>query len=65
MESLCAPLLTNYLETTLCAEQYGFHKNRSTSLAIFNYTKFVYEEINKNKIFNQRTKIHFQIAMNT
>ena len=52
MESLSTPLLTNYLEVNnvLCDEQYGFRKNRSTSSAIFNYTKFVIDEINKTNV---------------
>ena len=52
MENLCVPLLTFYLENTgiLCDEQYGFRKNRSTSSAIFNYTKFLVDEINNTKV---------------
>ena len=52
MEGLCVPLLTSHLEIAdiLCDEQYGFRKNRSTSSAIFNYTKFLTEEINKSKL---------------
>ena len=52
MEKLCAPLLTSYLEINniFCNEQYGFRKNRSTSLAIFNYVKYLSDEINKRKV---------------
>ena len=45
-------ILTNYLEGNgiLCEEQYGFRKNRSTNLAIFNYVRFLSDEINKRKV---------------
>ena len=41
MEKLCNKILVDYLELhgILCDEQFGFRKNRSTSLAIFNYVK--------------------------
>ena len=52
MELLCVPLLSEYLEghDILCTEQYGFRKNRSTSLAIFNYVKFLIDEMNRKKV---------------
>ena len=52
MELLCVPRFSEYLENhdILCTEQYGFRKNRSTSLAIFNYVKFIIDEMNKQKI---------------
>ena len=52
MESLCNNILNNYLETqnVLLEEQYGFRKNRSTSLSIFNYVKFITESMNNNKV---------------
>ena len=52
MENLCAPLLTEYLENNsiLCDEQHGFRKNRSTSLAIFNFVKYISEEMNRRKV---------------
>ena len=52
MEKLCNNILNNYLDTKniLCDEQYGFRKGRSTSLAIFNYVKFLTEEINKRNL---------------
>ena len=52
MENLCTPLLTKYLDDAgiLCDEQYGFRRKRSTSIAIFNFVKFITEEVNKKKI---------------
>ena len=52
MELLCVPRFSEYLENhdLLCTEQYCFRKNRSTSLAIFNYVKFIIDEMNKQKI---------------
>ena len=48
MENLCNSILIQYLETKniLCDEQFGFRKNRSTSLAIFNYIKYLTDHIN-------------------
>ena len=52
MESLCVSILSTYLENNsiLCNEQFGLRTNRSTGLAIFNYIKFMTEEINKHKM---------------
>ena len=52
MESLCNKRLNNFLEVNniLCDEQYGFRKNRSTGLSIFNYVKFISENMNMNNI---------------
>ena len=52
MESLCNSIPNNYLETNniLCEEQFGFRKGRSTSLAIFNYVKFITEEMNSRNL---------------
>ena len=52
MEHLCVKLLSRYLEVNniLCTEQYGFRKNRSTSLAIFNYVKYIIDEMNRKKV---------------
>ena len=46
MDSLCVNILNNHLEhnNILCDEQFGFRKHKSTSLAIFNYVKFISEE---------------------
>ena len=52
MEKLCNNILNHYLDNMniLCDEQYGFPKGRSTSLAIFNYVKFITEEINRQNL---------------
>ena len=52
MEKLCNTILVDYLETheILFAEQFGFRKDRSTSLAIFKYTKFLTDSINKQML---------------
>ena len=52
MESLCNSFLNNYLDVNnlLCDEQHGFRKNRSTSMAIFNYIKFLCDEMNKHRL---------------
>ena len=52
MEKLCNNILNCYLDNMniLCDEQYGFRKGRSTSLAIFNYVKFITEEINRQNL---------------
>ena len=52
MENLCNTLLNNYLDVSniLVDEQHGFRKNRSTSLSIFNYVKFITENMNANKL---------------
>ena len=52
MEKLCNSILNNYLETNhiLLDEQYGFRRNRSTALSIFNYVKFITENMNNNKV---------------
>ena len=51
MERLCNTILNNYLDVNdiLVDEQYGFRKNRSTSLSIFNYVKVITENMNVNK----------------
>ena len=52
MESLCNTILNNHLEVynILSDEQYGFRKRRSTGLAIFNYVKFITEEMNMQRL---------------
>ena len=52
MENLCNSMLNNFLEVNniLCDEQYGFRKNRSTGTAIFNYVKYICDEMNKQRI---------------
>ena len=52
MENLFNSALNGYLETNniLVDEQYGFRKNRSTSLSIFNYVKFISENLNFNRL---------------
>ena len=52
MENICNNILYNYLETMkiLCDEQFGFRKNRSTDLAIFNYVKCITEEMNNRSL---------------
>ena len=52
MEKLCNKILVDYLELQgiLCDEQFGFRKNRSTSLAIFNYVKHLTDNINKKRL---------------
>ena len=52
MESLCNSILNNYLDTNdiLVDEQYGFRKSRSTGLSIFNYVKFITENMNVNRL---------------
>ena len=52
MEKLCNKILVDYVESQgiLCDEQFGFRKKRSTSLAIFNYVKYLTDNINKRKL---------------
>ena len=52
MERLCNNILINYLELNniFCDEQYGFRKHRSTGQSIFNYVKFITENMNSNKV---------------
>ena len=52
LETLCNTILMEYLETQniLCNEQFGFRKYRSTGLAIFNYIKYITDNINKKNL---------------
>ena len=52
MEKLCNDLLNNYFETVniLSDNQYGFRKGRSTGLAIFNYVKYITDEMNSRNM---------------
>ena len=52
MEQLCSSILNSYLDVNdiLVDEQYGFRKNRSTGLSIFNYVRFITEKMNINRL---------------